>query len=163
MKGLLVLCFCSALYSTVFAQTQYQPPETDTTTKIYKWELGALLGEPTVASIKYWFDKRFAVDAAVGWSFINNGKLTAYGDVHYTIWYGRFSTGLMPVYAGAGPVLMVGNGKPIFGVRVVGGVEYMLRNAPISLFGEIAPRIELTDDTNFGIGGGIGARWIFGS
>jgi len=47
------------------------------------------------------------------------------------------------------------------GIRVPVGLSYMFDNAPIDVFAEIAPAIDVTPDVRGEITGGVGVRFWF--
>ncbi|MDK2976014.1 MAG: hypothetical protein PWP06_489, partial [Candidatus Marinimicrobia bacterium] len=47
------------------------------------------------------------------------------------------------------------------GIRVPVGLVHELESAPIDIFLEIVPGLNLIPETNFGINGGLGVRYYF--
>lgn len=47
------------------------------------------------------------------------------------------------------------------GVRVPVGVEHMFANAPVGVFLELAPTVQLIDEVDLGMMGALGARYYF--
>jgi hypothetical protein len=129
-----------------------------------KFGLGIMLGEPTGLSAKYWLNDTLAIDGAAGWSFYEDSEFYLHSDllVH------KFD--LIPVPKGKLPFYVGGGAFVRFrdehhdneaGVRVPVGLEYLFENAPVDIFVEFAPGIELTPTTRADFSGGIGIRFWF--
>lgn len=125
------------------------------------FEIGAIIGEPTGLVFKFWVNPRSAVDLAAAWMFENKGHIEIHADYLYHPFYIGVPKGILPLYLGLGPSLKVGNGDPFFGLRVPFGLEYFLPNAPLSLFGEVGPRVEIIPSTSVEAAGGVGIRFVF--
>ena len=136
--------------------------------------LGVIAGEPTGVSLKFWLDGRHAVDAGIGWSFSENESFHIHGDY---LWhnFGLLSQsqiqGRLPVYFGVGARLKMqdGNGghhgsnddDALFGVRFPLGIAWIAPSAPIDVFVEIAPILDLLPGTDLSFNAAIGARYWF--
>lgn len=124
---------------------------------------GLILGEPTGASLKYWLNDTMAWDGAVGWSFYDETDLYLHSDV---LWH-KFDIvsvphGKLPLYLGVGGRVKFRDERDDrLGVRVPVGATYMLDNAPVDVFLEVAPVIDFTPSTRGGFTAGIGARFWF--
>lgn len=124
--------------------------------------IGIILGEPTGISIKNWLTSKSAFDFAIAWSF--SGKedaLHVHGD--YLMHNFRLipvDEGQLPVYYGIGGRIKFMDDVNI-AVRIPVGIDYLFEDAPVDLFLEIVPMLELTPDTDFELNGGIGARYFF--
>ncbi|HEX2957604.1 MAG TPA: hypothetical protein VHO70_12290 [Chitinispirillaceae bacterium] len=125
-------------------------------------ELGVLIGEPMAISGKYWLSKLIGIDAGVGWSFDENGKLDVLGDILVHPYYIPVDIGDLPTYLGAGATFQVGDGDSFLGVRFPIGAQLLLAGFPISVFGEIVPVMEVLPDMGFRLEGGAGIRFAFG-
>ena len=72
----------------------------------------------------------------------------------------RVQRGELPLYYGIG-----GRIKDEFdtklAMRGVVGLDYLFARAPVDIFFEVAPMLDLTPSTDFEIGAGIGARFYF--
>jgi len=125
--------------------------------------VGIILGEPTGLSGKYWLSNRTAVDAGLAWSFVRGSSLHIHGDYLWHIFDAlKAEDETIPLYVGLGGRLKFGdrdNGR--FGVRVVGGIDFMVYTVPLDIFLEIAPIMDLVPATQLGLNGGIGARFFF--
>ena len=49
----------------------------------------------------------------------------------------------------------------LVGIRLPVGVSYLFKDAPVDLFGEIAPILDVVPETDFGWGAALGARFYF--
>jgi hypothetical protein len=132
--------------------------------------LGIILGEPTGLSAKAWTSKYNAFDFAIAWSFNkyhhdndyqNDGSVLLQADY---IWHFfnaiSVSSGKLPLYVGIGGRVVLAD-DPSFGVRIPFGLNYLFADAPIDVFLELVPILDLSPSTDFGIGGGIGIRYWF--
>jgi len=124
--------------------------------------IGLILGEPTGISMKGWLSHSNALDAGVAWSFRRETSLHIHADY---LWhdFDVFNTKEeIPLYFGIGGRIKTGhNADTRFGARVVVGVEYFLRDAPIDFFFEIAPIVDLAPSTELDGNAGVGARFWF--
>ncbi len=122
--------------------------------------LGVILGEPTGLSLKNWTGPKTAIDGAAAWSFTQ-------GSFHVHVDYLLHSFGLFNVEKGK-LLLYYGIGGSLdteeelrVGVRIPVGLNYNFEQAPLDIFFEIAPLLDLTPSTEFRIQGGIGIRYFF--
>lgn len=123
--------------------------------------LGLVLGEPTGVSWKWWQSSRGALAGALAWSLdddrlhINVDYLVhQFGDI-------RVREGRMAWYYGIGGRLNLRHNRNRFGVRVPLGLDYTFERAPIDIFLEIAPTLELVPETDVDFDAVIGARYFF--
>ena len=124
--------------------------------------IGIIIGEPTGISGKMWLSKTNAIDAGLAWSFVKPGSIHLHGDY---LWHTSAvvdSSHKIPLYFGIGGRLKFGDKETgRVGVRITGGVDFMLESAPIDIFIELAPIMDLVPATELAINGGIGARFFF--
>ena len=130
--------------------------------------IGAILGEPTGLSLKYWLDGERAVDGAAAWSYSENDSFQLHGDylIHN---YELFESEKVPAYYGIGARLKLkdddGNGRnehhPMFGIRVPLGVTYLFEEAPFDMFFEVVPILDLSPEVELDINAAIGFRYYF--
>ncbi|MEW6305517.1 MAG: hypothetical protein AB1705_18730, partial [Verrucomicrobiota bacterium] len=125
--------------------------------------VGTILGEPTGLSLKYWLTAKSAVDGGVAWSFKDNDSFHLHGDY---LWHNfdllPVNKGRLPFYFGVGGrVLFEEDRDTRFGVRGPVGLAYMFANAPVDIFVEVAPIIDITPKTKLTFNGGIGVRYYF--
>ncbi|MGB2869256.1 MAG: hypothetical protein WBD36_12450 [Bacteroidota bacterium] len=136
--------------------------------------LGVIIGEPTGISAKLWTSSENAFDFGLGWS-VGGDRIVRYDGnynggsrVHFHldyVWHSFdaiHSSERFPVYYGFGGHLNNGAGyNSSMAVRGVIGVLWLPRDTPIDVFIEMAPSLQLTSSTGFGIDAGIGARYFF--
>jgi hypothetical protein len=123
--------------------------------------LGIILGEPTGVSAKLWTSGDNAFDFGAAWSFKGDGHLLLQADYVWHIFrLIPVSSGKLPFYVGVGGRVVLAD-DPLIGVRVPLGLDYMFSNAPVDIFVELVPILDLAPETDFDFGGGIGARYWF--
>ena len=127
------------------------------------FELGAILGEPTGISAKYWSSGTTALDGALSWSLRDDrgNDLYIHGDF---LWHNfgviEDESGRVPVYYGIGGRVILDHDATL-GVRFPIGISWQLSGAPLDLFIEVAGIIDLIPDMDFDVNGGIGIRFVF--
>ncbi|MEI8033609.1 MAG: hypothetical protein WCH05_09720 [Chlorobiaceae bacterium] len=123
--------------------------------------LGLIAGEPTGVSVKFWLDDRSAIDGALAVSLADNNPFQVHADylVHSSSSVGAASElkGSMPWYYGIGGRIKDNR----FGVRVPLGITYLFNSAPMDLFAEIVPILDVTPSTEFALNGALGLRYYF--
>lgn len=115
-----------------------------------------------------------AIDFGLGWSMEGDriGKYDGYYNggsrIHFHmdyLWHSFKvfqSTEQIPVYYGVGGRVNTGAGHERWlAVRGVVGVAWLPRGTPIDMFIEIAPSLQLTSPSGFGVDAGFGARYYF--
>jgi hypothetical protein len=123
--------------------------------------LGIILGEPTGVSFKYWTGSNTAFDGAVAWSFVNGGAFHVHADyILHSFNLIHVESGRLPVYYGIGGRIKFLDDAGI-GVRVPVGLAYLFDNAPIDIFLEVVPILDLAPKTDFKINAAIGGRYFF--
>ncbi len=124
--------------------------------------VGILVGEPTGISMKGWLTKKTAFDVGVAWSFIKETSFHIHAD-YLMHSFNVFETEEnIPLYYGIGGRIKIGeHDKSRLGFRMVGGIEYLFRDAPFDLFLEVAPILDLVPKTELTFNGGFGARYFF--
>lgn len=129
--------------------------------------IGIIAGEPTGISWKLWKGKDKAWDGALAWSFIDNGYLRIHAD---HLWHDNkmleVEKGLLPIYFGIGGTIWAGDRAHYdrhfnFGARGIIGMEYIFPEAPVDIFIELAPTLNLIPETGLDMQGGVGARIFF--
>jgi hypothetical protein len=123
--------------------------------------LGVILGEPTGISAKGWTTLNNAIDVGAAWSFRRKGSFHLHADYLWHFPNLIQSSERFVLFTGLGGRLAVGRGDGVFGVRVVGGFAWWPRNAPIDLFVEFAPIVDLAPATELTANGGLGIRYFF--
>lgn len=125
---------------------------------------GITLGEPIGASVKYWFNDSMAIDGAFGWSSHDHSDVYLHSDFLYHEFHlFPVSSGRLPLYFGGGVLARFrsGNYDNQVGIRAPVGVSYMFDNAPVDIFAEVAPALDVSPFVRGEITGGIGIRYWF--
>ena len=139
-----------------------------------KFGLGIIFGEPTGVSAKLWTSPVNAFDFGLGWS-VGGDRIGNYSGnydggtrVHFHmdyLWHSFDainSVERFPIYYGVGGRINTGAGyNSSLAIRGVIGIAWMPRDTPIDIFAELAPSLQLTSLSGFGIDAGIGARYFF--
>lgn len=125
--------------------------------------IGLILGEPTGLSAKYYFTETVALDGAVGWSFHHETDLHLHADA---LWHTHdlfdASEGRGSLYYGVGGrVKFRHRAEDRVGVRVPVGVSFKFDRAPVDLFVEVAPVLDVAPSSRGSFTAGIGARFWF--
>jgi hypothetical protein len=123
--------------------------------------LGLILGEPTGLSAKTWVSSTNAVDFGLAWSFRRSGYLHIHADYLWHFPGAVESRERFVPYVGLGGRLGGGDNRGVLGLRISGGIAWWPRSAPIDVFLEIAPILDLVPATELSMNGGIGARLYF--
>ncbi len=123
--------------------------------------LGIVVGEPTGVSAKYWTNGTNAFDFGAAWSFKGDGNVLLQADyVWHTFNLIPVQEGRLPFYFGIGGRVIFSH-NPLIGARIPIGLDYIFASAPVDIFAEIVPILDLAPETNFNVGGGIGVRFWF--
>ena len=123
---------------------------------------GLIIGDPTGLTTKWWISEKRAIDMALAWDFSGkDDRLEVHADYlwHFPINIPEMK-GRLPLYVGVGGRLLTGHNART-GVRVPFGITYLFPGAPIDLFAEITPLLDLTPDSDFSVNGGVGVRFYF--
>lgn len=131
--------------STLDAQSRYS-----------NTEIGVILGEPTGISFKTWQSDRTAIDAALAWSFGDNGSVHLHADYLRHNWL-DVDSGSLAFYYGLGGRVKFADDSRV-GARIPVGLQYLFPDTRLSMFFEVAPTLDLIPETSFGVNGGIGVR-----
>jgi len=124
--------------------------------------LGIILGEPTGVSAKLWLTDRTAVDMAAAWSFSDEEAFHLHADyLLHNFDLISVSQGRLPIHFGVGARVKFEDESKL-GVRVPVGLTYIFDGAPLDIFFEIVPILDLIPDTEFDANAAIGIRFYFG-
>lgn len=125
--------------------------------------LGGILGQPSGATVKYWFNPGNALDITGGLSLYEDDS-----NVYLHLSYLRHqyndidvAVGQMPYYFGIGGFTRFGD-NAIAGVRVPLGLSYLFERDPLELFVEAGPMLEFTPGTVVHVSYGVGIRYYPG-
>ena len=125
--------------------------------------VGIFFGEPSGISTKTWLTHTTAFDAAAAWSVEGDG-FHVHGDylVHnFNVL--RVGRGALPLYYGVGGRILnrTDNNTLKVGVRLPVGLEYLFQRAPLDLFVEVVPVLDLTPESTVNVSASIGTRYFF--
>lgn len=124
--------------------------------------VGVVFGEPTGVSFKSWLDERAAVDAAAAWSFADRSSFQIHADyLLHDFGLLIVKPGKLPIYYGLGGRARFRENDTDIGVRIPVGLSYIFATAPLDIFLELAPILDLVPATEFDLNGGIGIRFWF--
>jgi hypothetical protein len=124
--------------------------------------LGIIVGEPTGVSAKLWLTDRTAVDAAAAWSFSDEAAFHLHADyLFHNFDLISVEQGRLPVHFGIGGRVKFEDDSK-FGVRIPIGLTYIFDGAPLDVFFEVVPILDLVPDTEFTANGAVGIRYFFG-
>jgi hypothetical protein len=130
--------------------------------------LGAVIGDPTGLSCKYWTGHNKAWEGALAlWG--SHHHYDSHNDLHMVIqachlWHNfdmiRVSQGAMPLYLGVGGRLVFGH-EFLLGVRGCGGIAYMFQNVPVDIFLELGLVVDFVTHPGADMDAGLGVRYFF--
>lgn len=124
-----------------------------------KLGLGAMLGEPTGVSVKFWTGNSTAIDVGAAWSLSDRVEaLHMHSDLLFHSWF-QDPENLAFYYGIGGRVIFADDAEA--GVRVPFGLTYVFDRIPFDLFVEAVPILDLTPDTDFAGNGAVGIRYYF--
>ena len=126
--------------------------------------IGVVVGEPTGISVKAWLAKNRAICGAAGWSLTGEKHFNINADyIFHNFELIKFEKGELPFYYGFGGRIKAKEGfKTKIGVRIPVGVDYFIPNAPLDIFLELAPVLDVIPETKIYLNGGLGIRFFFG-
>jgi hypothetical protein len=122
--------------------------------------IGIILGEPTGLSGELWLGNDRVIDGAAAWSFRDDPALHLHADYlfyHFDLF--DVTTGRLPLYYGVGGRIRFEDDTNV-GIRFPVGLEYIFAEAPLDVFVEIAPLLELAPSTDFSLNGAVGIRYF---
>lgn len=123
--------------------------------------LGIMIGDPTGISFKNWLGSKTAFDVGAAWSLENRDAINLHADY---LWHSYLDVekGNLAFYYGIGArALFIENADSRIGARVPLGFNYLFADAPLDLFVEIAPILDLIPDTDLNGDGAFGIRFYF--
>ena len=125
--------------------------------------VGLIVGAPTGLSLKAWQDGIHAVDVGLGWTAEHNENFHLHADyLFHDFSVFKPSTGRMPLYYGVGGAISRKSGDDTHvGIRVPFGISYFFANSPLEIFGELAPRADLSPSSHLTIDAALGVRFYF--
>jgi hypothetical protein len=130
--------------------------------------IGIIVGEPTGLSLKKWVSTRTAVAGALAWAFDPNTSFHVHGDYLFHDYdIVTPDKGRLPLYGGLGARLKFEDEKrgrdkrTRVGVRIPLGLNYHFEQAPVDLFLEIVPILDVAPRTDVSLNAAVGARYFF--
>jgi hypothetical protein len=139
--------------------------------------LGLIVGEPTGISFKGWLANDRAFAGAVAWRFWGGRAFHIHGDY---LFHNRTLIGVprgsLPLYYGVGARVRTWHGGHYYrwgrryeyvgsrldlGIRFPVGLSYEFDGAPLDVFLEVVPTLDLIPGTAFDLGAGLGLRYYF--
>jgi len=123
--------------------------------------LGVILGEPTGISGKLWIENSKAIDGAVAWSFNKESAMHLHADLlFHSPNISKVEMSKLLFYYGIGGRIKFEDDSKV-GCRVPLGLNYLPSEAPLDVFLEIVPLLDLAPSTDFDLNGAIGIRYFF--
>ena len=123
---------------------------------------GFVLGDPNGLSMKAWLTPATSVNCALGWP--EDGFDANIDYVFHNFDLLRVDRGRMAMYFGGGLKMQFLDNPARddrFGIRMIVGLAYQFERARVETFMEVAPAIQVSPDTGFGVDAGLGARYFF--
>lgn len=126
--------------------------------------VGVVVGEPTGISVKAWVARNSAICGAAGWSLTGEKHFNINVDyIFHNFELIKFEKGTLPFYYGFGVrVKTKEDEKTRVGIRIPVGVDYFIPNTPLDIFFELAPILDIIQETEMYLNGGLGIRFFFG-
>jgi hypothetical protein len=124
--------------------------------------LGIIADDPTGISTKLWTGKRTAIDAEVAWSNDGDDFFYLHGD--FLLHHQHLSEevkGKFLTYYGMGAEFEFADSNQV-GLRIPLGIDYYFPKAPLNVFFEIVPLLELTPATEGDLQAAFGIRFVIG-
>jgi hypothetical protein len=110
---------------------------------------------------KLWTSNTTAIDGATAWSFGDKDALHLHVDyLVHNFDLLKAKQGKLPLYYGIGGRIKFENDSKV-GIRIPVGMNYILSEAPLDIFFEIVPLLDLAPGTEFDLNGAIGIRYSF--
>jgi len=125
--------------------------------------IGIIVGEPTGINAKYYVNRENAIQGSMAWSLEGNNDIQIMVDYlfHRYDWI-NVQKGELPVYFGIGGLLSFRESADnIIGVEFPVGLDYIFDGAPVDVFIQVVPILELAPATEFNLNAALGARFFF--
>ena len=131
--------------------------------------VGIIAGEPTGISVKKWMSTTRAFDFAAAWSFSENKAFQIHVDYllhNFSLLRSSDFKGRLPVYYGVGGRIKLRNTRTndedtSVGLRLPLGISYLFADAPLDLFVEVVPVLDVAPDTELDLNAAFGIRFYF--
>ncbi|MBK6832370.1 MAG: hypothetical protein IPG92_17265 [Flavobacteriales bacterium] len=138
---------------------------------------GIMLGSPTGLSAKYWISGDRAIDGGLAWGVWRGSYIHLHADyLFHNMELLKVAKGKLPLYYGPGLRMRSWSGGRYWhkgewrdydgsyvdlGVRFPVGLAYLFDGAPVDVFVELVPTLDLIPATSFDLDAAIGARYWF--
>jgi len=126
------------------------------------WSVGIMISEPSGVSIKYWLTEEVGFASGMAWEIGEKSWFYVHLDYlkhNYKVLEPKEFSGKFPLYYGIG--LCMRSRDNNVGVRIPVGVEYIFKEIPFSLFGEVICVFIVSPKTSLYPAAALGARFIF--
>jgi len=131
--------------------------------------LGVIVGEPTGLSAKTWTGNSKALDFGIAWSLDSETFHFHMDYLLHNFPLIQVEQGRLPLYYGIGGRVKLadnnndnnGNDDDFVGIRIPVGLEYLFAGAPMDIFLEIVPILDLVPETDFDFNAALGVRYFF--
>jgi hypothetical protein len=132
--------------------------------------LGIILGSPTGVSAKVYFNKKNAVDLAVGGELLNEHGFLVHADyLWHPIMITEEEAFYLPLYIGIGGRILSrdlpndGGQSTHIGIRLPVGILFDFKTVPIDVFLEVALVVDViaSDGDHVDFNAGVGVRYYF--
>jgi hypothetical protein len=139
--------------------------------------LGIMLGDPTGITGKGWIGGDKAIDFGVAWNFAYSGSFHLHADyLFHNMDLITVGKGRLPLYYGPGIRIRAWGDNGYYrhgryydyngsytqiGARIPVGLAYLFDGAPVDVFVEIAPTLNLIPNMYLDFDAAIGARYWF--
>ncbi|HKK46627.1 MAG TPA: hypothetical protein VJ964_13970 [Balneolaceae bacterium] len=157
MKKLLTVTLLS-LFITISICSRGNAQQTDKNLGV-----GIMVGEPTGITLKSWTSTKNAIDVGLAWSFGRYDAINLQADYlwhNYNV-FDNVESGSLPFYYGIGGRVVLADNDAVIGARVPVGINYLFEDAPVGLFFEVAPILNIAPATDFDVDGSLGVRFYF--
>ncbi|MCJ7578302.1 MAG: hypothetical protein MUO91_07610 [candidate division Zixibacteria bacterium] len=124
--------------------------------------LGIIVDEPTGITTNLWIGKSSAIDAEVAWSQDEDDFLYLHGDfLFHNLHLSQEVKGKFLTYYGIGVKVEFADSNKV-GLRIPLGIDYIFPKAPLDVFFEVVPLLELVPATESDLKAAVGIRFVFG-
>lgn len=122
--------------------------------------IGIFISEQAGVSIKKWQGRTTAFDGGIAWDFDRDFLLLHVDHIIHKFRVFNVRKGKLPLYLGFGGQALLGDDDRL-GFRIPVGIAYLVDEAPLDIFFEIVPRLDLTPATDFNVNLALGVRYFF--
>jgi hypothetical protein len=126
------------------------------------WSVGIMISDPSGVSVKYWLTEKIGFASGIAWEIGEKSWFYVHLDYlkhNYKILEPKEFSGKFPLYYGIG--LCMKSRENNIGVRIPVGVEYIFKEIPFTLFGEVVCVFIVSPKTSLYPTAALGARFVF--